>query len=199
MRTIFLNSDTYSPPATPKGILVSVTGRSHSQAPFRGEHWDFRFSGFAYFLDKLRLSAFVPKRLRFFIFGVNRVCCSLRFLFYFALSFRFTAKRKWGYWNGYSMQFSVFPVSRRKICTPTTSTACKCWIFLTVSFSIEIYFSFAVFYYFLYGFAVSNMLPMLHSLSAKGWPYQNNDHKHFFFSLQCYCSICVLVESAFVQ
>lgn len=52
MRTIFHNSYPYSPPATPKGILVSVTGRSHSQTPFRGEHWYFRFLGSAHFFDK---------------------------------------------------------------------------------------------------------------------------------------------------
>ena len=50
--------------------------------------------------------------------------CGLRFLFYFALGFRFSAKIKSCFRNGYSIRFGVFPVSLRKICASTTSSAC---------------------------------------------------------------------------
>ena len=47
------------------------------------------------------------------------------------------------------MLFGVFPVSLRKICASITSTACTCSrIFLGFWVLIEIYFGFAVFYYY---------------------------------------------------
>ena len=62
---------------------------------------------------------FVPKKLRNFGFGGY---CGLRFLFYFALGFRFSGKITTGFRICYSMLFGVFPVSLRKICASTTST-----------------------------------------------------------------------------
>ena len=50
--------------------------------------------------------------------------CLLQFLFYFALGFRSPAKIQSGFRICYSMHFGVFPVSLRKICASTTSTAC---------------------------------------------------------------------------
>ena len=43
-----------------------------------GGHWDFRFCGFGYFLD--RFFGFYAKRLRFFGFGVH---CGLRVFLFF--------------------------------------------------------------------------------------------------------------------
>ena len=51
----------------------------------RGGHWDFRFCGFGYFLD--RFFGFCAKRLRFFGFGVR---CSLRIFRFSVSGFRFS-------------------------------------------------------------------------------------------------------------
>ena len=50
-----------------------------------GGHWDFRFCGFGYFLD--RFFGFCAKRLRFFGFGVH---CGLRVFRFLASGFRFS-------------------------------------------------------------------------------------------------------------
>ena len=50
-----------------------------------GGHWDFRFCGFGYFLD--RFFGFCCKRLRFFGFGGH---CGLRIFRFLASGFRFS-------------------------------------------------------------------------------------------------------------
>ena len=51
-----------------------MTRKWFQQTPNRGGHWDFRFCGFAYFLE------------RFFGFDVH---CGLRILRFLAFGFRF--------------------------------------------------------------------------------------------------------------
>ena len=50
---------------------------------YRGGHWDFRFCGFGYFLD--RFFGFCCKRLRFFGFGGH---CGLWIFRFLASGFR---------------------------------------------------------------------------------------------------------------
>ena len=52
-----------------------------------GGHWDFRFCGFAYFLD--RFFGFYSRKRRFLGLGVH---CSLRIFHFLASGFRFSRK-----------------------------------------------------------------------------------------------------------
>ena len=64
------------------------TDIAYGRAPEReygGGHWDFRFCGFGYFLD--RFFGFCAKRLWFFGFGVR---CGLRIFRFLASGFRFS-------------------------------------------------------------------------------------------------------------
>ena len=72
-------------------------------------------------------------RFRPFFTSVFRFWCPLRFLFYYAIGFRFSAKIKSGFQISYSMRFGFFPVYFRKICASATSTSCNsCLILLQV-------------------------------------------------------------------
>ena len=57
-----------------------------------GEHWDFWFCSFSYFLD--RFFSFVPKNFRFFDFGV---LCSLFPFFSINFGFWFSQKILMGF------------------------------------------------------------------------------------------------------
>lgn len=70
---------------------------------------------------------------------------------------RFSAKSKSGFWICYSMRFDIFPVYFRKMCASTTSTAHTSSQIL-FSVLIEVYFGFAVFFYYLCGFTVTYIL-----------------------------------------
>ena len=63
-------------------MKISFTNISYVDG---GGHWDFRFCGFGYFLD--RFFGFCAKRLRFFGFGVH---CGLRVFRFLASGFRFS-------------------------------------------------------------------------------------------------------------
>ena len=69
----------------------------------RGGHWDFRFCGFGYFLD--RFFGFCCKRLRFFGFGGH---CGLRIFRFLASGFRFSWKILAVFQFWYPMWFLVF-------------------------------------------------------------------------------------------
>ena len=58
-----------------RGISLNQVKRGDFPLPLRGGHWDFRFCGFGYFLD------------RFFGFGVQ---CGLRIFRFLASGFRFS-------------------------------------------------------------------------------------------------------------
>ena len=60
---------------------------TNRQSMVVGGHWDFRFCGFGYFLD--RLFGFCTKKLQFFSFGVH---CGLRIFRFLAFGFRFSRK-----------------------------------------------------------------------------------------------------------
>ena len=109
-------------------------------------HWNFLFRGFDHFLD--RFFGFCTKKLRIFDLVTVAVCgfCSIS-LSILGKNFRIC----------YSMRFGVFPISLRKICASTISTACTSSLIL-LAVLIEICFSFAVFYSSLYAFAVSYIL-----------------------------------------
>ena len=68
-----------------------------------GGHWDFRFCGFGYFLD--RFFGFRCKRLRFFGFGGH---CGLRIFRFLASGFRFSWKILAVFRFWYPMWFLVF-------------------------------------------------------------------------------------------
>ena len=61
----------------------------------------------------------------------------MRFLLYFALGFRFSAKIKSVYRIYYSMRFGVFLISPGKICASTTSTACTSSLILLAVFGFD--------------------------------------------------------------
>ena len=109
-----------------------MPGCTQAREPCRQRwgHRDIKFYGFG------RFFGFCTNNLRFFGLGISY---RLQFLFCFTPSFQFF----------YLMRFGVLPISLWSIC------AAFC---LRFSVLIEIYFGFVVFYYFLYGFVVSNVL-----------------------------------------
>ena len=66
-------------------------------------HWNFRFCGFGYFLDRF----LCQKKLWFFGFNVH---CCLWIFRYLSVGFRFSRKIPAEFWIWYPMQFSVFPI-----------------------------------------------------------------------------------------
>ena len=72
---------------------------------YGGGHWDFRFCGFGYLLD--RFFGFCCKRLRFFGFGGH---CGLRIFRFLASGFRFSWKILAVFRFWYPMWFLVFPI-----------------------------------------------------------------------------------------
>ena len=69
------------------GVGCRMSDVESRMAPIRRGHWDFRFCGFGYFLD--RFFGFCCKRLRFFGFGGH---CGLRIFRFLASGFRFSWK-----------------------------------------------------------------------------------------------------------
>ena len=122
---------------------------------------------FGHFLDR-----FLYQKASVFRFS-NSVCFRLCFLYYFALDFGFRKKIKSV--SGFAIRCSVwcFSVSRRKFASQPRARLLGFRLVLLIV--KEICFSFTMNYYFLYGFAVSNILqrPLpssiqfwVHSLSA---------------------------------
>ena len=68
-------------------------------------HWDFRFCGFGYFLDRFfGFLVFAPKTS---VFGVH---CGLRIFHFLEFGFWFSRKILMGFRIWYPMRFSVFPI-----------------------------------------------------------------------------------------
>ena len=89
---------------------------------------------------------------------------------YFALAFRFSAKIKLGFRICSSMGFGVFPLSLRKICTSTTSTAyTSSLILLALSAFDRSLFRFCGFLLLFARFFGLLYSPMLPSLKFAGW------------------------------
>lgn len=140
-------------------------------------HWDFQFCGLDHFLHW------------FFSF------CTLVFLVSLLVPIAvcgllFWAKIISGFSICFSMWLGVFQVSLRKIkmCLLTTSTTCTSSLIFLVVFT-KIYFSFVVFYHYLYSFVVSNVLqchPLI-SKKAQRW-YHNQRQTITLTSLLCRCN-----------
>ena len=69
--------------------FISILGKRKF---LRGGHWDFRFCGFGYLLD--RFLGFCCKRLRFFGFGGH---CGLRIFSFFSIWFSVFVKNTSGF------------------------------------------------------------------------------------------------------
>ena len=93
---------------------------------------DFLFCSFDHILD--RILVFCTKKFRFF--GLVSVAVYVSVLFR-SRGFRFAAKIKSSFRLCYSMHFSVFPVSLRKICPSMTSTAYTSSLFLLAVFGFR--------------------------------------------------------------